>query len=177
MKSSSIIVVLLVGLLLGSQAAHAQQKNTEHTYSLKGAKSPAATFDDVSWLIGDWVGDAFGSHMEEVWNPPSADSMVGMFKVYDDKKGVSFYELMLITKHEGSLALKVKHFTKDFIAWESKEDFVTFPLVKIEADAIHFSGLSFYRDGENKINGYIALKQDDGSKTEHLLAYRRRGAN
>ena len=175
MKSRSIIAVLLLNLLLASQFTFAQQKNTEHTYSLNGAESPAASFDDVSWLVGDWVGNAFGSHMEEVWNPPSADSMVGMFKVYDDEKGVNFYELMLLTKHNDSLVLKVKHFTKDFIAWEKKEDFVSFPLVKVEDDAIHFSGLSFYREGKNRINGYIVFKQDDGSKTEHLLAYRRRG--
>ena len=175
MKTKLIATALLLGVVLSSHLALAQQKNTQHTYQLNGADSPAATLNDVSWLVGNWIGEAFGSQMEEVWNPPSAGSMVGMFKVYHQDDGVSFYELMLLTQQNDSLVLKVKHFTKDFIAWESKEDFVSFPLVKVEANAIHFSGLSFYRDGDNKINGYIVLKQKDGTKTEELLAYRRRG--
>lgn len=175
MRTQLLAAALLLSLTLSSHHAIALQKNTEHTYQLNGATSPAATLDDVAWLVGNWLGDAFGSQMEEVWNPPSAGSMVGMFKVYDQEKGVSFYELMLLTQKDDSLVLMVKHFTKNFVAWERKEEFVSFPLVKIETNAIHFSGLSFYRDGENKINGYIALKEKDGTKTEHLLSYRRRG--
>ncbi len=69
--------------------------------------------------------------------------------------------------------LLVKHFSKDFVAWEDKEDFVKFRLIKVEDKAVHFSGLSFYQRDENRIDGYIVMNHKDGSKTEHLIAYKR----
>ena len=99
--------------------------------------------------------------------------MVGFFKLFNDK-GVVFYELLLLKEEEGSLSLKVKHFSENFHAWEDKEDYIDFKLVKIEPDAIHFSGLSFYRDGPDKINGYIVMKGKDGAVREEPLTYQRR---
>ncbi|MDJ0760523.1 MAG: DUF6265 family protein [Woeseiaceae bacterium] len=142
------------------------------TFRLKDAEQrPAATLDDVEWLVGSWVGTAFGQRFEEVWNPASAGSMVGMFKLYGDE-GVDFYELLLLIEEEGSLALRVKHFTSDFVAWEEKEDYVSFPLVRIDPDAIHFSGLSFYRIDDDTIEGYIVMRSESGVREEPLL-YRR----
>jgi hypothetical protein len=149
-------------------------KHTEHTFKLvEGKPQTKATLQDVRWLVGSWTGTAFGSQFEEVWNPESANSMVGMFKLFDENKGVSFYELMLMIEEEESLALLVKHFSADFTAWEEKKDHVKFKLVKIEPNAVHFSGLSFYQRGPDKIDGYIVMKYKDGSVKEQLLTYRR----
>ena len=101
--------------------------------------------------------------------------MVGLFKVIRDEQ-VSFYEIMLLVEEEGSLNLKVKHFNADFSAWEEKTEHVTFRLVAIEEDAIHFSGLSFYRTGPDAFVGYIAMRYGDEVR-EEILEYRRRGAD
>jgi len=61
-------------------------------------------------MVGSWTGEAFGGTFEEVWNPASLGTMVGLFKFMGDD-AVSFYELMLLTEEEGSLVLKV---------WEEK---------------------------------------------------------
>lgn len=165
---------LTILLLAVAQHGMAQERLTEHTYRLPETASPGAgTFKDVAWLAGSWRGTAFGSQFEAVWNPASAGSMVGLWKLYDEEKGVSFYELLLIKEEGDGLKLMVKHFTPDFVAWEEKDDFVTFRLVKAEADAIHFSGLSFYRRGEDRMDGYIVMTQKDGSRTEHQLVYER----
>ncbi len=154
--------------------ASAQSTHTENTFKLDESSSrPKASIEQVDWLVGDWVGTAFGNRFEEVWNPASAGTMVGFFKLYNDQ-GVVFYELLVLEEEEGSLSLKVKHFGANFHAWESKEDFVNFKLVKIEPDAIHFSGLSFYRDGPDKINGYIVMKGKEGAVREEPLIYKRR---
>lgn len=71
---------------------------------------------------------------------------------------------------EGTLSLKVKHFNPDFTAWEEKDDFVNFRLVKLEENALHFSGLSFYRRDENHIDAYIVLREGD-EISEHELKY------
>jgi hypothetical protein len=161
-------------LLLVTFVGIAQDKLTENTLQLnEGAQPAAGSLADVAWLTGSWQGTAFGSQFEEVWNPASAGSMVGMFKLHDGDKGVSFYELMLLKEQQNSLVLLVKHFSADFTAWEEKADFVTFKLVKVEDKAVHFSGLSFYQNGADKIDGYIVMKHKDGSRTEHPINYHR----
>lgn len=159
-------------LLTFSTSVFAAEPRTEHTFGLEeGEERPAATLEDADWLVGSWTGTAFGSHFEEHWNPPSAGSMVGLFKLFNDE-GVSFYEILLLTVDEGTLSLKVKHFSADFTAWEEKGDYVNFRLVKKEKDALHFGGISFYRRDDNNIDGYIVMK--NGEKiTEHHLKYER----
>jgi hypothetical protein len=71
------------------------------------------------------------------------------------------------------LSLKVKHFNADFTAWEEKGDFVDFRLVKLEPDAIHFSGLSFYKRDDNGFDGYIVLRNASGVREEKLVYARR----
>lgn len=181
MKITGIIVFILLAVtnLLSISSSSERQvsfavKHTEHTYKItEGVSQPQANLQDVKWLVGSWKGTAFGSQFEEVWNPESANSMVGMFKLFDEEKGVSFYELMLLIEENGSLALLVKHFSADFTAWEEKKGFVKFKLVKIEHDAVHFSGLSFYQRGPDKIDGYIVMKYKDGSVKEQPLVYLR----
>jgi hypothetical protein len=157
-------------LLVLSSAASAAEPRTEHTYMLaKHESRPPANLDDASWLVGNWTGSAFGKQFEEIWTAPSKGTMVGMFKLYDDA-GVDFYELMLLSIEENSLSLKVKHFSSEFVAWEEKPDFVNFKLVKLEPDALHFSGLSFYRRDENHIDSYIVIR--NGEKiSEHKSKY------
>lgn len=163
--------ILLYTLVLMANLATAQSQKTEHTLALDDPdQRPAASLDQVAWLAGSWTGTAFGQKLEEVWNPPSAGSMVGMFKLYDEDKGVNFYELMLIVEQENSLSLLVKHFSRDFVSWEDKEGHVNFKLVRIDPDAIHFSGLSFYRTTQDTMDVYLAMRLKDGSvKEEHML--------
>ncbi|MDX1405848.1 MAG: DUF6265 family protein [Woeseiaceae bacterium] len=154
--------------------ANAQSPYTENTFVLdEPANQPTATLADVHWLVGSWAGDAFGATFEEVWNPPSADSMVGMVK-YLDGDQVSFYELMLIVEEQASLNLKVKHFDADFSAWEEKGEFVNFPLVKLEVDAIHFHGLSFYRKNDDELHAFLVIRGKEGVREEKMVYRRRR---
>jgi hypothetical protein len=165
-------LVTVFALLLGGHAALTQSQHTEHTFKLDDPENrPAATLNDVSWLVGNWSGEAFGSTFEEGWNPPSAGSMIGFFKLTDGDD-VVFYELLLLVEEEGSLSLKVKHFNADFTAWEEKADYVTFRYVKSDDDAIHFSGISFYRIDEDTMDGYIVFRSGEEVR-EEKLAYRR----
>ncbi len=162
--------------LLAIQNAWAVEPRTEHTFKLsEGEVAPTATLADASWLSGSWTGTAFGSQFEEVWSVPSAGSMVGYFKLFSEEKGVSFYEILLLTVEEGTLSLKVKHFNADFTAWEEKGEFVNFKLVKIEEEALHFAGISFYRRDDNHIDAYIVMRNGD-EVSEHELKYLRGGS-
>lgn len=159
--------------LIFAAAGWSAEPRTEHTYQLEPDETrPAATLEDASWLVGSWSGTAFGQQFEEVWNAPSAGSMIGLFKLYGDE-GVTFYELLQLTVQDGSLSLKVKHFNADFTAWEDKGDFVNFRLVKKDDDALHFGGISFYRRGDDAIDGYIVMRSGEDTR-EHHLQYQRR---
>ena len=150
----------------------AQSQQTAHTFKLDDPEiRPAATLDDVSWLVGNWSGEAFGQTFEEHWNPPTAGSMIGFFKLMDDGE-VSFYELLLLVEEEGSLSLKVKHFSRDFVAWEDKQDYVDFRFVKSEQNAVHFSGISFYREDEDNMHAYIVFRDGDEIREEKLVYHR-----
>ena len=154
-------------------AALSAEPRTEHTFQLSdGEQRPAATIEDAGWLVGSWTGTAFGGRFEEVWNPPSAGTMIGFFKLFGDE-GVAFYELLLLSVEDGTLSLKVKHFNPDFTAWEEKADYINFRLVKKEEDALHFGGISFYRRDADNIDGYIVMRNGD-QVTEHHLVYERR---
>lgn len=170
--NQTLKAALIFTLVLRACSILAMEPNSEHTYKLGDSKPPSATLADAAMLIGNWQGEAFGNKFEEVFNPPSGGSMMGMFKVYDDVDGVDFYEIMSIVEDNGSLSFKVKHFTKDFIAWESKEDFVNFKLVGVEENALHFSGISFYKINENTMHAYIVLNTKNGRREEKLV-YRR----
>jgi hypothetical protein len=175
MNSMSFSVQSLVSIIAVSIAwsLPAAELRTEHTYRLsEGESPPSVTLEDASWLAGSWTGTAFGQQFEEVWNPASAGSMVGLFKLMGED-GVNMYEIMLMTVDEGRLSLKVKHFNPDFTAWEEKGDFVNFKLVKKEPDALHFAGISFYRRDDNHIDAYIVMREQD-TITEHELKYTRR---
>lgn len=168
----TVVLLGVFGFLINT--SYAQEPLTEHTYSLpKDAPLGSGKLADVAWLSGSWKGTAFGQQFEEVWNPASAGSMMGMWKLFDPEKGVNFYEILLLKEQDDGLVLLVKHFSKDFVAWEEKDQFVTFRLVKVEEEAVHFSGLSFYKNGPDRIDGYIVMNHKDGSKTEHHLAYQR----
>lgn len=163
----SLFILLLVPLLLP-----AAEQQTEHLYRLAdGEPHPEATLDDAHWLVGSWRGTAFGKRFEETWNPPSAGSMVGMFKLFGDD-GASMYELMIMTVEDGTLSLKIRHFSADFTAWEEKDEDVALRLVKKDDDALHFGTISFYRRGDDRIDAYVLF--EDGEKVfEQPLMYQR----
>ena len=171
MNKSCFHLACCVVLLVGS-ITRAAEPRTEHTYALEADEArPAASLDDAHWLVGAWTGTAFGQQFEAVWNAPSAGSMIGFFKLFGDD-GVSFYELLELRVEDGTLGMKVKHFNADFTAWEEKPDFVNFRLVKVEDDALHFGGLSFYRRDDGSMDGYIVMRNEE-KITEHHLKYDR----
>ena len=153
-------------------AASAAELRTEHTYRLaEGEARPSATLNDAHWLVGSYTGTAFGNRFEQYWTRPSAGSMVGTFKLLDGDK-LQFFELLMLSVDDGTLSLKVKHFNDDFSAWEEKEEYTNFRLVKVEDNALHFGGLSFYRRDDQLIEAYILMRNGDDVREEKLVYHR-----
>lgn len=131
----------------------------------KGEVSPKASLADLSWLIGHWTGTGLGGVSEEVWAGPAGGAMMGMYRLVVNGK-VQFYELMNLVEENGSLVLRLKHFNADFTAWEEKDRFVSFPLVKLGKNEAWFSGLTFRRVDENQLQIFLSMRGSDGTVRE-----------
>ena len=161
--------LMVVGL---ASVTFAQSRNTQNTLKLDDpASRPAATIESVAWMAGSWKGKAFGGDFEEVWTPPSAGTMVGLFKLMHNAKP-TMYEFELIVEDEGSLSLQLKHFNADFSGWEEKDKFVSFPLVKLTDDAAYFDGLTYRRDGPDRLQVYVAITENGKVHEEKLIFLR-----
>lgn len=132
----------------------------------------AASIDDFAWLSGDWLGTGFGDLSAETWQPPQGGSMLGLFRQHSDSKPM-FYEFMLLLETEGTVELRLKHFSPDGKGWEERDKFLSFKLVSVEKNAAYFEGLTYRRTGD-RLDIYLALKGDDGSVKEHVFQLHRR---
>ena len=166
MTSFALAAVLTLGLTV---------QEPSHTRQLGDKPSPPATLADMAWLQGRWTGDGLGGS-EEVWSPPAGGVMMGMYRLLKDGKPI-FYEFLMLTEESGSLAMKLKHFNPDFSGWEEKTGFVTFKLVAVEPRAVHFSGLSFYREGDDELRIYLRLRDKSGEVREEVFKMRRARTN
>ena len=118
---------------------------------------------EYAWLAGSWSGDGFGGTSEESWSLPSSDgTMMGMYRHLDAEGKITFYEFLVMDE----TGLRLKHFTPDFIGWETKEEFVTFEMVKYNKDQIELKGLIFERKSENEMEIRLKLRKGDAVETE-----------
>jgi hypothetical protein len=163
-----------VCLLLLASGISAQERMTENTLKLgKGQASPPATLADMAWLAGHWTGDGLGGRSEEIWSPPDAGAMMGMYRHVKDGKPV-FYELLTLVEERGSLVLRLKHFNPDLSGWEEKGDSVSFAFVGKRDGVLHFEGMAWKRNGEDEVTVYLAIQnKKDGSVREAEFRYTR----
>ncbi|OEK07577.1 hypothetical protein A8C32_17420 [Flavivirga aquatica] len=118
--------------------------------------------ENISWISGNWKGEAFGGITEENWSEPSGDSMMATFKLID-KGRVVFYEIEIIREINNTLILQLKHFNNDLKGWEAKDETIDFPLKKITPTKVIFEGMTFEKINSNEMNVYVDIHQKDGS--------------
>ena len=168
----NLIILYGISLVL-SMSLYGQKQVSEHILELDSlAVSPKAKINDVSWISGTWKGEAFGGITEEIWSEPMGDSMMAAFKLVSDGK-VQFYEIEIIREIKESLILQLKHFNDDLKGWETKDQTVDFPLVKITDLAVYFDGMTFEKVSDQEMNVYDLMHQKDGSTNEMKFNYKR----
>lgn len=171
-QSNFFLHVLLFALLLIWQDASAQSQYSAHTLKLDHKQNmPTVNINDIDWIVGHFRGEVFGGVSEEVWMPPFGGTMMGMFKIVRGDS-IVFYEFLTITEELNSLNLKLKHFYPDLTGWEKKDEFISFPLVKLTQDAVFFDGLTFQKVDQNTIQVYLALRRN-GEVRETEFRYHR----
>lgn len=121
---------------------------------------PPAKIEDMAWLAGHWLGEGLGGISEEMWTPPAAGEMLGMYRSTKDDQ-VVFYELLTIIEQNNSLVMRLKHFTPKFIGWENKDDFLVWPLRQINEFRANFGGLDIRRQNDELFMS-LKLRNKDG---------------
>ncbi len=87
----------------------------------------------------------------------------------------SMYEFGFIVEEGDSLVLKLKHFHASLTGWEEREKFVSFPLVRLTDDAVYFDGLTYRREGENRLHAFVVINKN-GTVSEQGFMFERRGS-
>ena len=151
------------------------QSQTPNTMRLApGAPRPPARVADLKWLVGQWEGEGLGGTIDEVWSEPAGGAMVGYFRLVDKDGKAVMYEILTLLETEGSVEMRLKHVNPDMTGWEEKNEFVTFRLVRHDDTGAWFEGLTFRRDGPDRIEGFLALRnRSAGTLREEKLVYRR----
>lgn len=158
------LLFLLMIILPTSLAA--QTKNTENTVKLaEGQIGEKTTINDIAWLAGNWNGTGLGGVSEEVWSKPNGGIMMGSYRLIIGGKPI-FYEMMWMLEKEGTLILRLKHFSPELVGWEEKDKTVDFKFVNKSGNRMNFSGLTFERVGDKGLYIYLALRQKDGTLKE-----------
>jgi hypothetical protein len=159
--------VVALGVILGTSVSAQAIGERETANTLRapaGSVGPPATLEAMKWLVGQWKGTGLGGVSEEIWSEPAGGVMMGMYRLVVNGKP-SFYEFIHLAEENGSLVMKLKHFNADLTAWEEKERFVTFRLVKLGADEAYFSGLTFRRSVD-RLQVFLALRDKEGKVRE-----------
>lgn len=167
-----LVVVAAVFVLGLSEAPAAAQAGPTPNTLATSAVPFKATLKDVQWLVGRWTGTGTGGTSEEVWAEAAGGAMMGMYRLVSNGK-VALYELMNLVEENGTLVLKVKHFNGDMTAWEEKERFVSFPLVKLTPTEASFAGLTFRRVGSDRMHIFLAMRTGNGPVREEKFTMQR----
>ena len=154
-----LTITLIITFLISVGFCNAQ---TEKTLEPK--------LENISWISGNWKGEAFGGIVEENWSEPSGGSMMATFKLINNGK-VSFYEIEIIRELENTLILQLKHFNHDLKGWETKDETVDFPLKSITSSKVEFEGMVFEKVSDNEMNVFVDIKKKDGSTETFKFNY------
>ena len=129
------------------------------------AEEPTFRIADLAWLAGRWTGEGFGGKVEETWSPPTAGTMTGTFRLDSQAEGrwtPTFYEFMVILETPDGIVLRLKHFNPDVTGWETQDEFVDFPLIRVDKRRAEFRGLIYERTADGGLRIEIKLRGDEG---------------
>ncbi|MGH9715723.1 MAG: DUF6265 family protein [Candidatus Acidiferrales bacterium] len=109
---------------LQPQALVSQPSKTHPSIVQPKPSAPSAppaskeTLAQLAWLAGHWQGNWGPRTAQQVWMPPKAGVMVGVFQLTENTKTL-VVELYTILATPQGIELRVRHFTPSLTAWKS----------------------------------------------------------
>jgi len=132
------------------------------TSALAQGSAPAVPLQDLSWLVGRWVGKtSSGQHIEEMWMPAQDGLMIGSFR-WERGQGRWLFEFMsLDTGTPASptpLTFRLKHFDRGFRGLEEKTASTILTPIEASASRVLFE----MKDGERVVRITYSHPAPDG---------------
>ena len=97
----------------------------------------ATVGDLAAWLAGRWVGDHDEDWIEETWVPAQGTGMLGMFRAVRGSEP-RFYELITLDAEGDGLVCRFRHFDRQMVGWEERDDPLVLDLVGLTAGEATF---------------------------------------
>lgn len=85
------------------------------------------------------------------------------------KGEVQFTEHFMISKKNDNTVLKLKHFHGDFTGWEEKDEYVEFPLIKIDDRTAFFEGISYELVDKSTLKVLLEMEENGDISTEEFI--------
>jgi Domain of unknown function (DUF6265) len=126
-----------------------------------GMVSPAATIDDIRWMVGDWKGGLDGGMQEYTAFPPVDRHVPGFGRGWGQDGSIWYYEINDFIEVNGSIEFRVKHFSSELKGWEGKDEFVRHRLIEKTEGALYFDGLTVVREGSEHYTVYVRINEGD----------------
>jgi len=133
-----VVVTPVLGLVLPTSPVRSAQVEGGTSVQHPAPVVNGPLVQDLAFITGHWRGGVTGGLFDEEWSPPSADSMMGMFR-YTEGGAVKFYEFMVIEATPSGPVLRLRHFDPGLIAWEEKEGALNLPVSSSSENQVVFS--------------------------------------
>ncbi|MFW9909235.1 MAG: DUF6265 family protein [Candidatus Thorarchaeota archaeon] len=89
-----------------------------------------ARVKDLQFLSGTWRGTLGNSYVEELWTIETRSNMTGMFRwIRGDE--IYIYEIMALVEVADTVQFFLRHFNKEFVASEEKDEPLKFLLTEL----------------------------------------------
>lgn len=88
--------------------------------------------------------------------------MMGSYRHFDAEGKINFYEYFLLD----SSGIVLKHFNRDFVGWEEKDEFVFFKMKEISDTKIVMEGMIYEYLSDSTMKIYVDIGAEEGVKTE-----------
>ena len=118
-----------------------------------------AVLSQLHWMTGKWQDTSTNGYVEEHWSEMKSNSMMGMFR-WIQKEEIFIYELMMFSVENSEIHLKIRHFDKNFIGWEEKDNPRDFAVVDLSPTHI------VLMNTENPENGWMRYSFEKGEMRE-----------
>lgn len=174
MAKKQIPAMLGTILILVSGAASAQDADPRSFVRRyhAGAQPVPASIDDVRWLEGYWIGKMPEGPVEQYFLPPAANQMPSFVRSLNGKE-IIFYEIATFVERDGTIFMRLRHFTPDLVGWEDRSGPIERRLLATEGGNLFFDRASFIRTGEDTYTVYFLNMEGQKERDTLTIPFRR----
>lgn len=120
--------VAAAGLLAAVGTGAGMLNRTGEVSQNVAGERAAARLADLGFLAGVWTGDMGGSYVEEAWSVPRGNNIIGYFRWLRPDGRPMLFEILTITEEEGTLHLRLRHYSATLQGKEPQEKPMTLRL-------------------------------------------------